>query len=138
MRNLGDSRGFTVVDLCVVIVMVGFFTLLMVYLFGHDKRHHDFKTYFGFEVSDNLTNQERNIMKPLVLKRLQELREKMNSDSATVTAINNMSPAQSSEEVKARLSQLKDAERNKKTSLDHWNRAYAAAMEFRIVNRAAE
>lgn len=125
MKLIKNEVGASTLDTIITIVIVLFMFLVITFVIVENKAEHDFKAYFSIKMYQGTS--EKNLVKPWVNKRLEELKKIATDASYAVEAIRSEPESLTPEDLKGRLERLDEAKKIKKSAWSDWERACSAA-----------
>ena len=122
MESIKSERGNIYLPVLVICV------LIILYFSWSDikdgQARVNFKTYFSIDPHDVV---ERNLVKPLVAKKIEELKAIASKSSLVVESIRNEPESLALNDLEDKLSRIREAKKVEKSAWLDWERACSAA-----------
>ena len=121
MESVKSKRGYAFFPVLFIVMLLG-----ALWTFQEEAQvHRDFKTYFS--ISPHLVGVEKNLAKPLVAKRIVELKDIASKSSSVVEAIRNEPESLVLEGLEDKLGRIREAQKAEKSAWSDWERACKSA-----------
>lgn len=122
MKSIKHELGFSDVGFVLIIVAI-----VLVFVTANEYKNQknvDFQTYFSI---DPRSTNDKDLVRSLVNKRLEELVKVANGRSAMVVAIRNESESLTLKDLKDKIERLNEAKKIETSAWSDWERACGAA-----------
>lgn len=125
MKLIKNEAGASNLNIVIGVVIISFILLATFFVLVEIEAENNFKAYFSIKMYQGTS--EKNLVKPWVNKRLEELKKIATDASYAVEAIRSEPESLTPEDLKGRLERLDEAKKIKKSAWSDWERACSAA-----------